>query len=73
MNIFVQKNKIMTTNIDIDQEKLLRIMNLKNFKTKKEAVNEALTEYLRNLNRLEVLKWRGRNTWEGDLNEMRQD
>ncbi len=62
----------MTTNIDIDQDKLSKIMRLKNFKTKKEAVNEALSEYLKNLNRREVLKWRGTG-WEGDLNVMRED
>ena len=63
----------MTTNIDIDQDKLKAIMELKKFKSKKEAVNEALTDYLKNLNRREVLKWRGSNTWEGDLNIMRED
>lgn len=62
----------MTTNIDIDQEKLSKIMLLKKFKTKKEAVNEAITEYLKYLNRREVLKWRGTG-WEGDLDKMRED
>lgn len=62
----------MTTNIDIDQEKLSKIMLLKKFKTKKEAVNEAITEYLKYLNRREVLKWRGAG-WEGDLDKMRED
>jgi Arc/MetJ family transcription regulator len=32
----------MATNIDIDQEKLSQIMSMKQFKTEKEAVNEAL-------------------------------
>jgi Arc/MetJ family transcription regulator len=75
-SIFVQKNEnytIMTTNIDIDQEKLSKLMLIKKFKSKKEAVNEAITEYLKDLNRKEVLKWRGANSWEGDLDEMRRD
>jgi Arc/MetJ family transcription regulator len=63
----------MTTNIDIDQDTLNSIMELKKFKSKKEAVNEALKDYLKNLNRREVLKWRGSNSWEGDLNIMRED
>ncbi|MES2794870.1 MAG: type II toxin-antitoxin system VapB family antitoxin [Bacteroidota bacterium] len=63
----------MTTNIDIDQEKLKAIMDLKKFKSKKEAVNEAISAYLKQLNRKEVLKWRGANVWEGNLDEMRRD
>jgi Arc/MetJ family transcription regulator len=63
----------MATNIDIDQEKLSQIMSMKQFKTKKEAVNEALTEYLKNLMRQQVLNWKGSNAWEGDLEQMRLD
>lgn len=63
----------MATNIDIDQEKLSQIMSMKNFKSKKEAVNEALSEYLKNLLRQEVLTWKGTNFWEGDLDQMRTD
>lgn len=63
----------MATNIDIDQEKLSQIMTMKQFKTKKEAVNEALTEYLKNLMRQKVLTWKGSNAWEGDLEQMRLD
>lgn len=59
--------------IDIDQEKLSLIMTMKNFKTKKEAVNEALSEYLKDLLRQEVLKMKGSNCWEGDLEQMRLD
>ena len=51
----------MATNIDIDQEKLSQIMTMKQFKSKKEAVNEALSEYLKNLLRQEVLTWKGSN------------
>jgi Arc/MetJ family transcription regulator len=70
----VQTNKkIMATNIDIDQEKLSQIMTMKQFKSKKEAVNEALSEYLKNLLRQEVLTWKGSNCWEGDLDQMRTD
>jgi Arc/MetJ family transcription regulator len=39
----------MVMKIDIDQEKLSQIMTMKQFKSKKEAVNEALSEYLKNL------------------------
>ncbi len=36
----------MRTKIDINQEKLSQIMTMMQFKTKKEAVNEALSWYL---------------------------
>jgi Arc/MetJ family transcription regulator len=63
----------MLMKIDIDQEKLSQIMTMKQFKSKKEAVNEALSEYLKNLLRQEVLKMKGSNCWEGDLEQMRLD
>jgi Arc/MetJ family transcription regulator len=63
----------MATNIDIDQEKLSQIMTMKQFKTKKEAVNEALNEYLKIIISEELLKLKGSNVWEGDLNQMRLD
>jgi Arc/MetJ family transcription regulator len=63
----------MKTRMDIDQEKLSQIMELKSFKSKKEALNEALSEYLKNLLRQEVLKIKGSNCWEGDLEQMRLD
>lgn len=69
----MQKKVIMATNIDIDQEKLSQIMTMKNFKSKKEAVNEAISEYLNNLLRQELLKMKGSNCWEGDLDQMRLD
>lgn len=63
----------MATNIDIDQEKLAQIMSMKQFKTKKEAVNEALNEYLRIIMSQELLKMKGSDVWEGDLEQMRLD
>lgn len=63
----------MATNIDIDQEKLSQIMTMKKFKSKKEAVNEALSEYLKIIVTQELLKLKGSNVWEGDLEQMRLD
>ena len=57
----------MTINIDIDQEKLFHIMTIRQFKSKKEAISEALSEYLENLLSQEVLAWKGINFWEGGL------
>lgn len=48
-------------------------MELRKLGSKEEAVNEALNEYLKNLIRQEVLKMKGTNCWEGDLEQMRPD
>lgn len=63
----------MLTHIDIDQDKLQEIMELKGFKTKKEAVNAAIDELLRTLSAKELLKLKGSNIWDGDLDQMRTD
>jgi Arc/MetJ family transcription regulator len=48
------------------------IMDYKKFKTKKEAVNEVLADYVRMIARQELLKMRGTG-WEGNLDEIRED
>ncbi len=63
----------MLTNIDIDQKKVAEIMASRRFKSKKELVDKALDMLLRQITREEVLKWKGTNVWEGDLNQMRED
>jgi Arc/MetJ family transcription regulator len=74
LNIFVQiESKTMLTNIDIDQKKVAEVMSLLNIKTKKEAVDKALENYLRILSAQELLKMKGSNVWEGDLDKMRTD
>ncbi len=49
----------MRTNIDIDEELISKVMKVLKVKTKKEAVDLALKEILRDNARLEVLKMRG--------------
>jgi Arc/MetJ family transcription regulator len=61
----------MRTNIDIDNNLLNRVLELSRAKTKKEAVENALKEYLRILSQKELLSLRGKVKWEGDLDEMR--
>ena len=73
INIFVQKIVEMLTNIDIDQKKIAEIMAITKIKTKKEAVDKALEAFLRVVSAQEILKMKGSNVWEGDLNQMRAD
>jgi Arc/MetJ family transcription regulator len=63
----------MITNIDIDQKKIDAIMSMRKFKSKKELVDKALQEYRRILAGKELLKMKGSNIWEGDLDQMRTD
>ena len=61
----------MRTNIDVNEELLNKVLELSKLKTKKEAVDQALQNYLRILSQKELLKLRGKVKWEGDLDEMR--
>ncbi|MFB0946472.1 MAG: Arc/MetJ family transcription regulator [Spirosomataceae bacterium] len=63
----------MLTHIDIDQEKVDEIMASGDFKSKKEVVDLALTEYLKKISAKALLKLKGSKVWEGNLNEMRTD
>jgi Arc/MetJ family transcription regulator len=63
----------MKTHIDLDEALLKQIFELSGLATKRAAVNTALAEYLKLLQRRELLNLRGKIPWEGDLNEMRAD
>lgn len=63
----------MLTNVKVDQNKIASIISLTEFKSNEEVVDLALKSYLRELAAKEVLKMKGSNFWEGDLDEMRRD
>jgi len=63
----------MKTHIELDDELLKQVFQLGGFATKKAAVNAALAEYVKLLQRRQLLDMRGKIRWEGDLNEMRAD
>lgn len=71
--VYLLKQNNKTKAMKIDQVILSQIMTMRPFKSKKEAINEALSEYLKNLLRQEVLKMKGTNCWEGNLEQMRID
>ena len=60
------------TNIDLDDRLVEEGLRVFKCKTKKELINLALTELLKSEKRKEILKFRGRLKWEGDLEEMRR-
>lgn len=64
---------VMRTNIDINDELLQEAMELSHAKTKKEVVEQALDNYVKMLNRKQILEWPGKVHWEGDLEQMRME
>ena len=50
----------MATNLKIDDQLLAEALTLGGFKTKKEAVNQALAEFVQRLKRLQMLEWEGK-------------
>jgi Arc/MetJ family transcription regulator len=63
----------MRTNIEIDLKLINEILKKTKIKTKREAVDQALKEYLRILKLRELSKMAGKVLWTGDLDLMRND
>lgn len=63
----------MRTNIDIDDALMADALELGGFKTKKDAVEEALRLLVRTRRQGRIRRLRGRLRWEGSLDEMRRD
>ena len=61
----------MRTNIELDDDLIKKALKISSLKTKKEVVHEALKQYVAVMKRRKMLKLRGRNTWSGNLSEMR--
>lgn len=63
----------MRTNIIIDDQLMQDALRLGGFKTKKEAVEEALRLLIRLKQQEQIREYRGKLYWEGDLERMRAD
>lgn len=63
----------MRTNIEIDDQLMAEAMQVLGAKTKREAVETALRDVVRQGQRLEMLNLFGKINWVGDLDEMRRD
>ena len=63
----------MRTNIVIDDELMAEVLETTGIKTKREAVERGLKLLLKIGRQQEILKYRGKIKWEGDLDEMRRD
>ena len=61
----------MRTNVDLDDLLLAEAMKVSGMTTKKAVLELVLKEYLRKSNVKKILKYRGKNIWEGNLDEIR--
>ena len=62
----------MRTMIDIDERLMADVMRLTGVRTKREAVDFALREFVARHSQVEVLSLRGRVSWVGDLESSRR-
>ena len=62
----------MKTNVNVDNNLLAEAMKISGIKTKAAVLEMTLKEYLRKNNMKQILKYRGKNIWEGDIEEMRK-
>jgi Arc/MetJ family transcription regulator len=62
----------MKTNVDLDERLVERARSLTGIKTKKDVINHALSELVRRKDQKQILKLRGKVTWKGNLDEMRE-
>ena len=63
----------MRTNIVIDETLMRETLNATGLKTKREVVDLGLRTLLQLQRQAEVLKYRGKLRWDGDLDAMRTD
>jgi len=61
------------TNIELDENLVQECINATGIKTQKSLIDHALRELLRHEKQLRILELKGNVTWEGNLDEWRQD
>jgi Arc/MetJ family transcription regulator len=61
----------MRTNVDLDDTLVNQAMKISGINTKRAVLNMVLKEYIKKNNLKRILKYKGSNVWEGNLEEMR--
>ncbi|GHU14945.1 DUF2191 domain-containing protein [Spirochaetia bacterium] len=61
----------MRTNVDLDDTLVAQAMKISGINTKRAVLNMVLKEYIRKNNLKRILKYKGSNIWDGNLEEMR--
>lgn len=62
----------MRTNVEINDKLMKKAQKLSNIKTKREVIEKALEQYVKALQRKDMLNIRGKIDWDGNLEEMRK-
>ncbi|HXA19192.1 MAG TPA: type II toxin-antitoxin system VapB family antitoxin [Thermoanaerobaculia bacterium] len=62
----------MRTTINLDDEALEAAMRVSKGRTKSEVVNEALRQFVRTRSRRQLLDFRGKVEWEGNLDALKK-
>ncbi|WP_162340288.1 type II toxin-antitoxin system VapB family antitoxin [Cyclobacterium salsum] len=62
----------MRTNIELDDELVREALKISKLKTKKDVVHEALKQFVASLKKKQLLSIREKDTWVGDLGQMRE-
>lgn len=62
----------MRTTLNIDDEALEQAMKVAGEKTKTEVINEALREFARRRKIRELIRFRGKVAWTGDIDRLRK-
>ena len=68
-----QPDRVMRTNIVIDDELMEEALKLSQLKTKKDAVEEGLKLLVQRKKQQNIKDLRGKLRWKGDLEDMRSD
>lgn len=63
----------MRTNVVLDDALVKKALEYTGLKTKKDVIDHALRELVKRKAQKEIIRWRGKLRWEGDLEEMRKD
>ena len=61
----------MQANLNVDEYLLAQAMEISGIVTPAAVLNFVLQEYLWKVNQKKILKYRGTNIWEGNIEEMR--
>ncbi len=59
------------TNIELDIDLVKKALKLTNLSTIKDVVHYSLKEMIKMNERVNILKYKGKVNWEGDLDQMR--
>ena len=61
----------MRTNVEIDDSLMREAMEIGQIKTKKQAIESALKEFIASVHREKLMALRGKVEWEGNLKDWR--